>query len=195
MEEQLESWNILAHLGTSWFWSIFSHVSLVQSCSHLQSSHLKESHIIALLPCTRGFFTSSSLRWVVSWSVSSWEPREKTRTVAGCHAGCHGCHAMWRCDLQGLPGRVEAFPEDGDGTLAAARGNRDGQRMSKNVKEHEGTGEIVFFSMKWTKLLRFFRILDVVKLNLLEGFRKQINTTPFSSEFNGFQTAWVSSRI
>ena len=60
------------------------------------------------------------------------------------------------------------------------------QRMSKNMKE---LGKLCFFSMKWTKLLRFFRILDVVKLNLLEGFRKQINTTPFSSEFNGFQTA------
>jgi hypothetical protein len=57
------------------------------------------------------------------------------------------------------------------------------------MKEHEGTGEIVFFSMKWTKMLSFFRILDVVKLNLLEGYHKQINTRPFSSEFNGFQTA------
>jgi hypothetical protein len=57
------------------------------------------------------------------------------------------------------------------------------------MKEHEGTGEIVFFSMQWTKMLSFFRILDVVKLNLLEGYHKQINTRPFSSEFNGFQTA------
>lgn len=59
-------------------------------------------------------------------------------------------------DLQGLPGRVEAFPEDGDGTLAAARGNRDGHRMSKNVKEHEGTGICVFFFHEMDEMVEFF---------------------------------------
>ena len=159
MEEQLESWNILAHLGTSWFWSIFSHVSLVQSCSHLQSSHLKESHIIALLPCTRGFFTSSSLRWVVSWSVSSWEPREKNP---------HRCGLP--CGLPWLPCDVTMWPAGPPGKSWSVPGNRDGQRMSKNVKEHEGTGEIVFFFHEMDEIVEIFSDIGCCKTEFIGRF-------------------------
>ena len=170
MEEQLESWNILAHLGTSWFWSIFSHVSLVQSCSHLQSSHLKESHIIALLPCTRGFFTSSSLRWVVSWSVSSWEPREKNPHRCGLP-----CGLPWLpCDVTmwpaGPPGKSWSVP--GRWRWNACCSARK-PRWSKNVKECQRTwrnwGNCVFFH-EMDEIVEIFSDIGCCKTEFIGRF-------------------------
>ena len=148
MEEQLESWNILAHLGTSWHILVLKYLFTCFTCSILFTSPK---------------FTSQRISHHRTTSVHSRFLHKQQREMGGLlkrlklgaqrkkpaplRVAMRVAMVAMRCDDVTCRASREELKRSRkmEMALAAARGNRDGQRMSKNVKEHEGTGEIVFF--------------------------------------------------